>query len=121
MPQFAALIYEVGTRPAEDDPAFGPYMAEYGAFGEIGGSALVGGAPLLEPHTATTVQVTGGKEGDVVLTDGPFAETKEWLGGFYMIEADDLDAAIALARYIPAAWRDGGKVEVRPVWNLSMP
>jgi len=53
-----------------------------------------------------------------VLTDGPFAETKEWLGGFYLLEADDLDGAIALARHIPAAWRDGGKVEVRPAWEM---
>jgi hypothetical protein len=57
------------------------------------------------------------KGGEVLLTDGPFAEAKEVLGGFYLIEAADLDEAIAWAARIPAAWR--GKVEVRPVFHFS--
>ena len=69
------------------------------------------GAELAPPETATTVRVRDGKP---LLTDGPFAETKEALGGFLLFEAEDLDAAIGLASRIPAA-RLGGAVEVRPV------
>ena len=118
MAQFVALIYENGIRPDPTEPNFVEYMAGYAAFGEIAGPAITGGAPLLPPETATTIVVQGGQHGEVVMTDGPFAETKEWLGGFYMLQADDLDGAIALARHIPAAWRDGGKVEVRPAWEM---
>jgi hypothetical protein len=59
------------------------------------------------------VKVTGARGGEVVTADGPYAETKEALTGYYLIEAEDLDAAIAIAAEIPAAW--GGAVEVRPV------
>ena len=118
MPVFAALIYETGNRPEPTAPDFLDYIGGYNAFGEIAGAAITGGCPLSGPETATTIEVTGGQQGDVVLTDGPFAETKEWLGGFYLLEAEDLDGAIALARHIPAAWRDGGKVEVRPAWAM---
>ena len=79
--------------------------------------AKLAGEALQPVAAATSVRVRNGKP---VVTDGPFAETKEWLGGFYVLEAEDLDAAIALARYIPAAWRDGGKVEVRPVMPMGM-
>jgi hypothetical protein len=68
---------------------------------------------LQPPATATTVQVQGGK---TLTTDGPFADTKEPLGGYYLFEADHLDAAIQLAARIPAA-RMGGAVEVRPVFE----
>jgi hypothetical protein len=63
------------------------------------------------PETATTVRV---QDGSTLTTDGPFAETKEVIGGYYLFQADDLDAAIELAARIPAA-RMGGAVEVRPV------
>ena len=70
--------------------------------------------PAAATHTsATTITVKGGKGGELVMTDGPYAEAKEVLGGFYLIEAADLDEAIKWAAQIPAAWR--GKVEVRPV------
>ena len=70
------------------------------------------GAEQLEPATtATTVRV---QDGEVLLTDGPFADTKEIFGGFYLIEARDLDAALELAARMPAA-RLGGSVEIRPV------
>jgi hypothetical protein len=117
MPQFAAITYEA-SRPDPTSPDFAGYMGGYMAFGERAGAAIVGGAALLGPETATTIQVTGGEDGEVVLTDGPYAETKEFMGGFYLLEAEDLDAAIALARHIPAAWRDGGKVEVRPLMPM---
>lgn len=115
MPTFAAIIYEpLDIRPDPSTPEGGEYMGGYFAFAERVGAAISGGAGLLGPETATTIHVDGGQNGDVVLTDGPYAETKEFLGGFYLLEADDLDAAVALARHIPAAWRDGGKVEIRP-------
>ena len=72
---------------------------------------MTGGAQLQPPATATTVRV---QDGRTLTTDGPFAETKEALGGYYLLEADDLDAAIELAARIPAA-RLGGAVEVRPL------
>jgi hypothetical protein len=72
--------------------------------------AFVGGEQLQPSTTATTIQI---RDGRALITDGPFAETKEALGGFYMIEAPDLDEAIELARECPGArW---GSIEVRPV------
>ena len=82
---------------------------EYFAIGDEPG--IGGGAQLQPPDTATTVRV---QDGRTLTTDGPFAETKEALGGYYLFEADDLDAAIELAARIPAA-RMGGAVEVRPL------
>ncbi len=71
-------------------------------------------APLQATALATSVRV---REGKRMVTDGPFAETREQLGGYFLIEADDLDAAIAIAEKIPGA--RGGTVEVRPVVELS--
>ena len=116
MPTFAAIIYErPDVRSDPSSPEGQEYMGGYFKFGELAGQAITGGAGLLGPETATTIHVVGGEDGEVVHADGPYAETKEFLGGFYLIDAEDLDAAIALARHIPAAWRDGGKVEIRPV------
>jgi hypothetical protein len=70
-----------------------------------------GGAELGDLASATTVRVDNG---ETLTTDGPFAETKEYLGGFYLVECDNLDDAIAFAARIPAA-RNGGAIEVRPV------
>jgi hypothetical protein len=70
-----------------------------------------GGAQLQPPDTATTVRV---QDGTTLTTDGPFAETKDALGGYFLLEAVDLDAAIEVAARVPAA-RMGGGVEVRPV------
>jgi hypothetical protein len=119
MPSFVALIWE--PRPARVEPTspdFVEYMAAYGAFAEMAGPAITGGAALHVPESATTIEVRGGQHGELVLHDGPYAETKEFLGGFFVLEAEDLDAAIAIARHIPAAWRDGGKVEVRPTMPM---
>ena len=74
--------------------------------------ALKGGNALQFPDTATTVRV---RNDETLLTDGPFAETKELLGGFYLINARDLDEAIELAAKIPAARE--GSIEVRPIWD----
>jgi hypothetical protein len=83
----------------------GEYMAISGAPG------VTGGAQLQAVSTATTVRV---QDGRTLTTDGPFTETKEALGGYYLFEAADLDAAIELAARIPAA-RLGGAIEVRPL------
>lgn len=72
---------------------------------------VTAGAQLQPTQTATTVRVA---DGQTLATDGPFIETKEALGGYYLLQADDLDAALALASRIPAA-RMGGAIEVRPV------
>ena len=75
-----------------------------------------GGNALQPVSTATTVRVANGK---TMVTDGPFAETKEQLGGYYLVEAKDLDEATALAARIPAA--KAGCVEIRPVMAMPMP
>ncbi len=112
MATYAAIIYsrDVDWTAPEEAGA----MAEYGAFGAAAAAVMRGGAALYPTSTATSVPVTGGKGGDVVATDGPYAETKDALTGFYLLECADLDEAVALAAQIPAAW-DGGTVEVRPV------
>jgi hypothetical protein len=84
-------------------------MGEYFAISELPGTYA--GEQLQPGTTATTVRVT---DGEALTTDGPFSETKEVLGGFYLFEADDLDGALDVASRIPAA-RMGGAVEVRPI------
>jgi hypothetical protein len=114
MPRYAALIYG----PAEDEGVdaspeeLEQLYADYTAFGEAAGDVIAGGEALHDTNTATTVHVEGGKGGKAVFTDGPFAETKEVLGGFYLLDAADLDEALKWAQQIPGAWH--GKVEVRP-------
>ena len=97
--------------PPDEEAAL---MVEYGAFNaaldEAG--AMQGGARLLPTSSATTVRV---RDGETLVTDGPFAETKEHLGGFYLIEAADLDAATGWAAKIPGA--RFGSVEIRPIWE----
>lgn len=79
------------------------------------GGHFVDGQPLHPVHTATTVRV---RDGQTSLIDGPFAETKEMLAGFYLLEAQDLNEAIRLAEKIPPA--KNGSIEVRPVRELDM-
>jgi hypothetical protein len=85
----------------------------YAKFGQDFGSKIVGGEELEATDTATTVRIQGGPGGDVVTSDGPFAETKEALAGFYLVDAEDLDEAIQIAARIPSA--PFGAIEVRPV------
>ena len=120
MPRYAALIYEPAEgagQGSEEDWAL--VMKEYNEFGANAGAAGVigGGEALQPPATATTIHVKGGKGGDVVTTDGPFAETKEVLGGFYLLDCADLDEALKWAQQIPGAWH--GRVEVRPCIDFS--
>jgi hypothetical protein len=112
MATYAALLYY--TRDYDwAAPEQADVMKEYDAFHEAAAQVIRGGAALQPTTTATTVAVTGGKGGDVVLSDGPFAEVKEVLGGFYLLEAADLDEAVRWAQQIPAAWEC--KVELRPL------
>lgn len=85
----------------------------HGAFAGAAGTRLVSGAELEHAGTATTLRASGGEE--PTITDGPFLETKEALGGFYVIEAADLDAAVDLARMLPELRERDGAVEVRPI------
>lgn len=115
MPQYAALTY---TRDVDwSAPEEGAAMAEYIKFGQDHAEQVRGGAALYPTSTATTVRVTGARGGNVVTSDGPYAETKEALTGFYLIEAADLDEALRIAAEIPAAW--DGAVEVRPVIDFG--
>lgn len=115
--KYAILVYETPEEFAErdDDAARATFWGAYTAYGqELGqGGVAAGGAGLLPPHTATTVRVRGGSR---QVLDGPYADTKEQLGGFFLIEAADLDAAIAWAEKCPSVTR--GCVEIRPVMTM---
>ena len=109
--QYLLLIYEGEKRFQNlSKPDLMAEIGAYNAFGEEFASAIQGGNALQATSTATTVRV---REGKRLTTDGPFAETKEQLGGFYLIEAKDLDEALAIAARIPSART--GSIEVRPI------
>jgi hypothetical protein len=110
--EYLLLIYENQQRYAQGfDPA---ELKEYGAFGQQHASSIKGGHALQPTTTGATVRVRNGK---ALVTDGPFAETKEQLGGFYLVEAPDREAALAIAAKIPGA--RFGSVEVRPIQKFS--
>jgi hypothetical protein len=112
--KYALLIYTPEADRERAEPEAVEQMYErYAAFGKDFGEKIVGGEELQSIDTATTVRLQGGPDGDVVTTDGPFAETKEQLAGFYVIEAGDLDEAIQMAGRVPSAAY--GSIEVRPV------
>ena len=99
-------LEEFARLPADEQEAIvDEYLAVHAS------PEVVGGAQLQPVDTATTVRVQGG---ELLLTDGPFMDAKEHVGGFLLVEADDLDGALEIAARIPAA-RMGGAVEVRPV------
>ncbi len=118
--KYLALIYsdesDTAINPDEGTPEQGEIMAAYMAFGAEAGEAgvILGGDALMPTTTATSVQV---RDGDTITTDGPFAETKEQLGGYYMLECDNLDQAIEWAAKIPHA--KTGTIEVRPVIDFD--
>jgi hypothetical protein len=108
--QYALMIYaEPGAEEALSDAERAAAHAGFQAL--AADPRYVGGAQLQPAETATCVRVAGGR---TLMTDGPFADTKEVLGGFALIEAANLDEAIEMAANIPAA-RFGGTVEVRPL------
>jgi hypothetical protein len=111
--QYLLLIYRNEAEQAKMDAAAGQQMrGDYGAFTQsiIQSGNFKAGDGLQPTSTATTVRV---REGKTLTTDGPFAETREQLGGYYLVEAKDLDAALAIAARIPGA--KVGSIEVRPI------
>jgi hypothetical protein len=110
--KYLLQIYPAGAReeferlPADEQQAI---VEEYLAIGQS--PDVVGGEQLQPVETATTVRVA---DGETLLIDGPFVDAKEHLGGYLLVEVDDLDAALEIAARIPAA-RMGGAVEVRPL------
>ena len=115
--KYMFLIYGDGSAgPQPGSKEFGDYMAGYKTATDtyIADGVMVGGEALEDLSTATTVRVRNGKPG---LMDGPFAETKEMLGGYYILDCPDLDAAIRYAAMIPDAATGG--VEIRPVMDLT--
>ena len=113
--QYLLAIYEAESRWANlSKDAVDKEVKEYRAFGNQFAKAIKGGNALQPTAVATTVRVRNGKR---MTTDGPFAETKEQLGGFYLVDAPGLDEAIAMAAKIPAARY--GSIEVRPIQTFS--
>jgi hypothetical protein len=111
--QYMILIYEDEAQFQDMTPEQSKQLFEaHGRFaGQVGefGATMLGGNALEPTATATTVR-------DDIVTDGPFAETKEVLGGYYLIDARDLDHALEIAKLCPAPY---GGVEVRPIWDTS--
>ena len=117
--RYLALIY--GDEKAPEVPGVSDeetVMKEYFAFGDEAGAAgvLQGGEALQPTSTATTVRV---ENGQTLTTDGPFAETKEQLGGYYVLDLPDIDAAIEIAGLVP--WATEGTVEIRPLASIDAP
>ncbi|MBA3454459.1 MAG: YciI family protein [Deltaproteobacteria bacterium] len=117
--QYLLLIYDnekvwADMSPEESGKLFGEYMQFSKEIRESG--HFIAGEALQQVHTATTVRSRNGK---TTTTDGPFAETREQLGGFYMINAKDLDEATAIAARIPSA--KIGSIEVRPIQAFEQP
>jgi hypothetical protein len=115
--KYMVLLYgEADAGPIPGTPEFGQMLGEFqsatAAMADAG--VLVDSSPLQPPATATTVRV---RNGEVQLTDGPFAEIKEQLGGYYILDCDDLDAAVRYAATIPSA--KYGSVEVRPLMVMG--
>ena len=111
MAQYAILIYEDESSWADaGQEAFDQTLEEHTAFSRDHAAVLRGGSALQPTGTATSVRKD--PSGGFAITDGAFAETKEALGGFYIVEAADLDEAIAVAKRVPARF---GGVEVRPL------
>lgn len=113
--RYALLIYDDETKGAQMTREEGEaVMAAYFAYGEQYKDKIVGGEALMPTNDATTVRL---REGKTLTTDGPFAETKEQLGGFYLVSAANLDEAIESAARIPGAAE--GCIEVRPVMEFE--
>ena len=117
--QYMLLIYDdektwADMPKAESDKMFGEYMSFTESIKSSG--HLVAGDALQQVNTATTVRIRNGKQ---MVTDGPFAETKEQLGGYYLVEAKDLDEAISIAARIPSVRI--GSIEIRPIMKFDPP
>ncbi len=116
--RYMMLIWgDEADRPPQNSPESQAIMKEYYDYGDMVTKRGVfkSGDALLPAATATTVRVNDGK---TLTTDGPFAETKEQLGGFYILDCKDLDEAIELAAKIPDARAGRCAIEVRPLWEF---
>ena len=114
--QYLVLIYSAEGAAPPDAERINGVMAEYNDYTKMlrDTGAFVAGEALQPTATATTIRI---RDGQTMTTDGPFAETKEALGGFYMIEAKDLDEALRLGAACPGAkW---GSIEVRPILDFA--
>jgi hypothetical protein len=113
---YLLLIYGEESKEAPSQEVIDQVMGEYWAFEKAVADAgvKVGGAALQPSQTATTVRV---QDGERVVTDGPFAETREVLGGYYLLDVPDLDAAIDWAAKCPGS--NYGSVEVRPIMDFE--
>jgi hypothetical protein len=115
MSQYLVLIYEDESGYANAAPeVWEEIHQDHAKFAENNGQAMAGGNALQPTSTATSIRPDG--SGGFTVTDGPFAETKEALGGYYLIEAADLDEAIATAKQVPTRF---GGLEVRPIMVFS--
>ena len=108
--KYALLVYsKPGSHEELAPDDFAAVLGEYGALRDEPG--YIASAQLHPPEMATTVRI---QDGQTLTTDGPFADTKEVFGGYYLFDVDNVDAVLAIAERVPAA-RLGGSVEVRPV------
>jgi hypothetical protein len=115
MSQYLVLIFEDEAQYANaTKDVFQQVMEAHNKFGADNKDAIVAGNALQPTSTATVVRADD--KGGHLVTDGPYAETKEALGGYYLIEAADLDAALAIAKQVPARF---GCVEVRPIMTFE--
>ena len=115
--KYICLLYgEPNAGPTPGTPEFGEMLTEFQTSTQAmaGAGVLVDSGPLQPPQSATTVRV---RDGQTQLSDGPFAEIKEQLGGYYILECDDLDSALRWAATIPSA--KYGSIEVRPLMALG--
>jgi hypothetical protein len=118
--RYLILIYDENTaNPSPEPPPPGVWeavTADYNQYTQMlrDRGAYLGGEALQDVTTATTVRV---RDGQTMTTDGPFAETKEALGGYYLVEAKDLDEALQFAAACPGAKL--GSIEVRPIWEFA--
>ena len=111
MSKYLILIYDDDAAyEAADEATMGRVMSGHEQFAERNGEAVVAGSALQAARTAKSVRPDD--SGDFLVTDGPFVETKEALGGYYLVEAPDLDAALEMAKQVPVL---AGGLEVRPV------
>jgi hypothetical protein len=113
--RYLLLIYSEPPQSEPDPAAVQAEMGRYYAFTKeaIDRGYYQGGEALEQSNTATTVRV---RNGQTLTTDGPFAETREELGGYYLLDCPDLDVAIEMAAKIPAVER--GSIEIRPIWEV---
>jgi hypothetical protein len=115
--KYMVLLYgEPDVGPVPGTPEFAEMLGEFqsATTAMTGAGVLLDSGPLQPPETATTVRV---RNGEVQLTDGPFAEIKEQLGGYYILDCDDLDTTVRYAAMIPSA--KYGSVEVRPLMVMG--